>query len=442
MSSHPVLPPGLQQQPERLDRTGLIRRQTAKLRALLAEVLPTNPFWAKRCAAAGITAHAIQSPDDLRKLPCITKAEIVADQAEFAPFGSNLTYPIEAYCRLHQTSGTTGQPVRWLDVPRSWAWMQEVWAQIYRMVGLRTDDRLCFAFSFGPFLGFWAAFDGAEKIGRLCLPAGGLTSVARLRMILDLKATIVLCTPTYAMRLAEVAAENGIDLRQSSVRGLIVAGEPGGSLPTTRDRLQHAWGARLFDHWGMTEVGPLATESEGCPGSLYVLESECIAEILQPGTEQPVSPGDVGELVVTNLGRWGSPLFRFRTGDLVRQDLAPSPDGYSLLRLAGGILGRTDDMLTIRGNNVYPSALEDWIRQIPRIAEYRITVRDQKAMQHVQIEVEPEAAVQTESETEQIIKEVIQLFRSRLNFQVDVQAVPTGTLPRFEMKGKRFHKLT
>jgi phenylacetate-CoA ligase len=358
--------------PERLDRTGLARRQLGRLQQLLTEVIPDNRFWNNRLKAFGLTVSDFQSLDDLRKLPCVTKSDLVSDQTLRPPYGSNLTYPLSHYSRMHQTSGTTGQPVRWLDTPESWKWFLDCWAQIYRLVGLQPTDRICFPFSFGPFLGFWAAFDGAAALGNLCLSAGGLNSAARLQMILDHQATFVCCTPTYALRLADVAAELGQDLAKSSVRGLIVAGEPGGCLPTTRQKLEAAWGARVFDHWGMTEVGPMASESVGCPGSLYVLETECIAEIIDSQTEAPVAMGELGELVITNLGRWGSPLIRFRTGDIVRADPAPSPDGYALLRLAGGILGRSDDMLTIRGNNFYPSALEEWLRQIPNIAEYRM----------------------------------------------------------------------
>ena len=426
--------------PERLNRPALARRQLVRLRALLTEILPTNPFWKNRWAAAGLELADIQSLDDLAKIPLTTKQDIAADQGAHPPYGSNLTYPQTAYSRMHQTSGTTGMPLRWLDDPRSWSGFLENWAQIYRMIGLTSEDRLCFPFSFGPFLGFWAAFDGAAKLGNLCLPAGGLSSPARLQMILDHQATLICCTPTYALRLATVAAESGLDLAGSSVRGLIVAGEPGGCLPTMRQKLESAWGARVFDHWGMTELGPLATESVGYQGGLYVLESECIAEIIDPQTTQPVAAGEPGELVITNLGRWGTPLLRYRTGDIVRADTTPSPDGYELLRLAGGILGRSDDMLTIRGNNFYPSALEEWLRQIPHIAEYRITLRDHKAMQHLEVEIEPDATSQSPESQTALTEQVVQVFKSRLNFQVQVTAVAPSTLPRFEMKGKRFHK--
>ena len=206
----------------------------------------------------------------------------------------------------------------------------------------------------------------------MCLAAGGMSSEARLKLILENEVTVLGCTPTYALRLAEVAAEQRIDLKASSVRAILVAGEPGGSIPSVRSRIEEAWGARVFDHWGMTEIGPLASECEDDPGNLTDIETECIAEIIDPATAQPVAAGTPGELVITNLGRHGSPVLRYRTGDLVEADPAEHASGRTLLRLRGGILGRTDDMLIVRGNNVFPSSIEAVVREFPEIVEFRI----------------------------------------------------------------------
>jgi phenylacetate-CoA ligase len=343
---------------------------------------------------------------------------------------------------MHQTSGTTGSPMRWLDTPISWNWFMECWEQIYRIVGLTKEDRLAFPFSFGPFIGFWAAFEGADRLGNLCLPGGGMSSQARLKLIADNQATVVCCTPTYALRLAETAAEEEIDLAAGSVRSLIVAGEPGGSIPAMRNRIESAWGARLFDHWGMTEIGSLAVECVDNPGGLHLLETECIAEILDPNSSDPVEPGNVGELVITNLGRVGSPLIRYRTGDLVRADTKRCPCGRELLRLEGGILGRYDDMVTIRGNNVYPSSLEAILREFDKIVEYRITVQTVRSMQHLKIEIEPTPHTESQHETGTLLETVQSAIKDRLNFQADVEAVSPGTLPRFELKGRRFFRET
>jgi phenylacetate-CoA ligase len=439
-------------EPEWLSRAEIRARQFERLRNLLDQVAGSNRFWSQKFRAAGIDVAAVQSLDDLQKLPTTTKACLVDDQAAHPPYGTNLTDPLSDYSRMHQTSGTTGAPLRWLDTPADWDWFMDCWAQIYRMIGLTGEDRLAFPFSFGPFIGFWAAFEGAGRLGNLCLAGGGLSSQARLAMIEENQATIVCCTPTYALRLAEVAEQEGLDLPGNSVRALVVAGEPGGSIAATRRRIELAWGARVFDHWGMTEIGSLAIECLDNPGGLHVLESECIAEVVDPDTFEPVEPGQMGELLITNLGRLGSPLIRYRTGDLVQTDTEPCPCGRELLRLKGGILGRCDDMVTIRGNNVFPSSLEAILREFDEIAEYRIEVETDRSMQHLKIEIEPTAAVggarppgsQGIADSAQPVSELVdavsRTIKDRLNFHAEVAAVAPGSLPRFELKGRRFFR--
>ena len=414
-------------------RTELADWQGTALAELLKAVIPANPFWTRKLADAGVDPSSIHTPDDLKLLPFTTKAELVEDQLAHSPYGTNLTFPVVDYSRLHQTSGTTtGRPLRWLDTPASWNWMLDCWSTIYRLLGLRRDDRLCFPFSFGPFLGFWAGFEGAARQGNLCLAAGGMSSEARLKLILENDVTWLGCTPTYALRLAEVAAAQGIDVSSSRVRAVLVAGEPGGSIPSVRARISEVWGARVFDHWGMTELGPLATECEDDPHCLTVNESACIPEVIDPETGRPSIDGR-GELVITNLGRTGSPLLRYRTGDLVEADRIPHASGRNWLRLKGGILGRTDDMLIIRGNNVFPSSIEAIVREFPDVTEFRIVVTRVREMQHIRLELEPQPG--TDAET--LAQNVAATIKQRLQFQAEVTLVPTGSLPRFEMKAKR-----
>jgi phenylacetate-CoA ligase len=234
------------------------------------------------------------------------------------------------------------------------------------------------------------------------------------------------------LRLAEVAAEHDLALAPGTpgykVRALIVAGEPGGSIPATRSRIEQAWQARVFDHSGMTEMGPVAIECLENPGGLHILEEDYLAEVIDPVTTAPVKPGTIGELVLTNLGRAGSPLLRYRTGDLVRLDPQPCPCGRPWLRLDGGILGRTDDMIHVRGNNFYPSTLEAVLRRFPEVGEYRAVVSQRGAMSALRIEVEG---------NEELAERVRQAIREELLFRADVVAVPPGMLPRFEMKAKR-----
>ena len=429
-------------------------RQQERLRELLRVVGASNRYWQSKWQAAGVDlANA-----ELAQLPLTTKAELVDDHAAHPPYGSNLTFAVGAYSRFCQTSGTTGQPLRWLDTPESWQWMLGCWEQIFEMAGLRSDDRLAFPFSFGPFLGFWAAFEGAARLGRLCLPGGGMSSEARLKFIEENHATVVCCTPTYALRLAEVAldlAKQPGNLTASemlkSVRLLIVAGEPGGSVTSIRHKIEESWGARVIDHWGMTEVGPLAGECVENPGGLHILETECIAEIIDPATGVAVGSGEWGvgssgtsvrgELVITNLGRVGSPMIRYRTGDIVELDPQPCPCGRSLMRLKGGILGRVDDMLTIRGNNVFPTAVEAILREFPEVVEFEFETVTRDAMPQLRIDIETTVGLpNSESERERftlLAERIAAAIHDRLHFRPEIVAVPPLSLPRSELKSRR-----
>ncbi|MCX7701150.1 MAG: AMP-binding protein [Gemmataceae bacterium] len=389
-------------------------------RELLELIVPRNPFYAQKLA--GIPWPALA----LHELPFTTKEELLADQRRHPPYGTNLTFPRDRYSRLHQTSGTTtGQPLRWLDTPESWRWMLECWHRYFDWMRLGPGDRLFFAFSFGPFLGFWTAFEAAVSGGWFVLPAGGMSSSARLRFLLDHQATVVFCTPTYALHLAEVAQRDGLDLTQAAVRLLVVAGEPGGNIPEVRARIEAAWQARVIDHSGMTEIGPCATEPWDRPGGLQILTEEFLAEVIDPQTLQPLPAGSVGELVLTNLGRLGSPLIRYRTGDLVRA----GRDGW----LQGGILGRCDDMLHLRGNNVYPSAIEAIIRRWPEVAEFRLILDLTNPLADLRVEIE----CVPNTDTSIVIDHIGKALRDELLFRAEVVAVPPGTLPRFEMKSRR-----
>lgn len=417
---------------DQLDRDALMRLQGERLLRLLAEILPENRFYADKLAAARVTAAEIRSPEELAHIPFTTKAELCADQEAHPPFGRALTYPLSRYGRMHQTSGTSGRPLRWLDTAQSWEWILSCWRTMFGVVGLRSEDRLFFAFSFGPFLGFWAAFDAASQAGYLALPGGGMSTTARLRFVLDLGVTVVFCTPTYALRLAEVAGQEAIDLAGSPVRALIVAGEPGGSIPSTRARIEAAWGARVFDHCGMTEAGSLGIECPENPCGLHLLESACIAEVVEPDTGRPVPAGLEGELVLTNLERAGSPLIRYRTGDLVCVDPQPCPCGRALLRLRGGILGRLDDMIHVRGNNLYPSTLEAILRRFPEVVEYRVEVDETGPLAEVRVAIEPAGG-----DGRALAERVGHAIRDELLFRAEVEAVAAGSLPRAEMKARR-----
>ncbi|MDQ4077308.1 MAG: phenylacetate--CoA ligase family protein, partial [Chloroflexota bacterium] len=351
------------------DRERVQNRQLARLRLMLDELLASNPFYQRKLREVGVEhVTDILTLDDLRNLPFTTKAELVADHEANPPFGSDLTYPLSRYKRIHQTSGTTGKPMRWLDTEDSWQWWGRCWATVLRAAGVDEEDRVYFAFSFGPFIGFWSAWEGVRQIGALTISGGAHSSEQRLEGLLDIDATVVCCTPSYALHLAKVAEEIGLadQLRESKVRAIIVAGEPGGSIPNTRERIQELWGAKVYDHTGATEVGAHGyTCLYQC--GVHLNEGEFIVEVLDPQTDEP---SDEGELVITNLGRVGSPVIRYRTGDHVRLNRESCACGRSYVRMEGGVLGRMDDMITVRGINVFPSAVENIVRFFPEVDEF------------------------------------------------------------------------
>lgn len=422
-------------------RAELAGRQWAQLCRLLDEVAAGNRFYRER-GAEGVAAAAekIDSWEEFRAHFAFTrKHDLVVDQAKFPPYGSNLTYPVERYTRCHGTSGSTGQPLRWLDTPESWQGLLDQWRQVYAAAGVTRADRVFFAFSFGPFLGFWTAFEAALAMGCLSLPGGGLTSVARLHSILEQRATVLCGTPTYVLHLAEVARQEKIDLARGAVRRILVAGEPGGSVAAVRQRLQQGWpGAQVYDHYGLTEVGPVAYPCAVVPGRLHVIEDAYYAEIIDPTTGRAVGAGREGELVLTTLRRVGSPLIRYRTGDVVcAVDLGESACacGACDLALAGGILGRTDDMVVIRGVNVFPSAVDDVVRTFAEIGEYRVEIHAAGALLEMRLQVEVASGVTAPQEVARALERA---FQTRLALRVPVERVEEGTLPRFEMKARRW----
>jgi phenylacetate-CoA ligase len=411
--------------------------QGRRLSDLLRAVYGRSAFYTRKLDDAGLDVNALRFPQDLTTLPLTSKAELIADQAEHPPWGSGLTEPLERYTRYCQTSSTTGSPLRWIDTNESWQWLVDCWKEVFRAARVTPADRVFFPFSFGPFLGFWVGFDAGSQMGLLCVPGGGMSSRLRLSVIDSIGATIVCCTPTYALRLAEVAAEEWPDrpLANSTVRALIVAGEPGGSIPATRERIERSWGARVIDHHGLTEAGPISFECWESPGALHLNEDAFVCEVLDPVTGRAVPDGYPGELVVTNLGRTANPIVRYKTADIVVRRSDPCVCGRSWARLEGGVLARADDMINIRGVNVYPTSIEAVVRRFPEIVEFRTTVSQTHSMRMLTVEIEVPPAF---AETAALADQVAARLKEALGLSVRVGAVDAGVLPRFEMKARRF----
>ena len=415
---------------ETLGREALLQIQLKKLQMMLSPVLKTNAFYRQKLGEVGVTnASDVRTLQDYRQLPFTTKEELSADQAAHPPYGTNFTFPQTHYTRIHQTSGTTGEPLQWLDTEESWRWWARCWASVYKAAGATSMDRIFFAFSFGPFIGFWSAHEGAQHIGALSIPGGGMSSLQRMKAILVHTVSVLVCTPTYALHLAEVAAEEGIDIANSNVRITIHAGEPGASLPSTKHRIETAWHARCYDHAGATEVGAWGFECQAQAG-VHVNEGEFICEVIDPNTGRTAKEG---ELIITSLGRIGMPVIRYRTGDRVKLQTAPCECGRAFWRLEGGVIGRVDDALVIRGMNVFPSAVENIVRRFAEVGEFAVDVYRRAELDAMEMRVEV-----TGAEPDTVAAAVAKEVRNGLGLRAAVTAVPYGTLPRFDLKARRF----
>jgi phenylacetate-CoA ligase len=419
---------------ESMAREDLLAYQWQRLMPVLHRVAESNPFYRRQWDAAGVEIRGVRDWAAFQRLPFTSKGELSQDQEAHPPYGSNLTFPLDRYVRLHQTSGTTGRPLRWLDTAESWDWWQRCWTFVYRAAGVGAGDRIFFAFSFGPFIGFWAGFDAARRIGALAIPGGGLDTPLRIRALVETRATVLVSTPSYALRLAEVARATGIDPASLGIRVSIHAGEPGASIPATRQRIETAWGGRCIDHTGLTEVG--ATGFTCAAGEVHLNESEFVVEVLDPASGA-LSPEGAGELILTNLGREGSPVFRYRTGDRVRILHDRCACGRTFARMGGGVLGRVDDMLVVRGMNVFPSVIEDVVRRFDCVDEFRVEVRRRAEMIDLRVLVEVDETRHGAARIAETLDQLREQLRLACGIRIEAAAVGAGTLPRFQLKAKR-----
>lgn len=421
-------------------RDALRKLQAAKLRAVAVRAYEKSPFWRARFDDAGFDPTTVSSVDDVKRIPPMTRAEWMAAQEAHPPFGELLAVPKTAAIRYHHTSGTTGRtPLRVLDGMRDWEWIAECWAAGFWGFGIRPTDTVFFAFSYGSFIGFWGAHYACEKMGALVLPSGNMSTEQRVKQIVEMGATVVCATPTYAIRMAQTAKEMGIDLpKDAKVRRLVISGEPGGNIPATKRLIEGLWGGKACDTAGMTELGTIMMfECEHQPGGCHILEDHYIEEVLDPETLRPVPYGVKGERVVTSFGRGAVPIFRYRTSDLVVKvphHRCPCGRVYDIYE--GGFLGRVDDMLLIRGTNVYPRAIESIVRERPAIEEFRIVVEriDNVDEITVRVEVKDDPALDWKAYASDLAKD---LASANEGLRINVDRAPAGSLPRFELKAKR-----
>jgi phenylacetate-CoA ligase len=398
--------------------------QLERLNALLQQARQ-QPFYRDRLADIELP---LDSLSQLSTLPLLYKSDLIGLRR--GDPGKIFDQPRQNYSRLHQTSGTKGWPMPVLDTANDWQWWLDCWDFVLDAARVSSADVAMMAFSFGPFIGFWTANDALVRRGAMVVPGGGMSSKNRLQMIDDHRCTLVCCTPTYALHLAAVAEESGIDLASGSVTRIVVAGEPGGSIGAVRNRIEQSWGASVIDHTGASELGAWGFGSTDGRG-VHVIETEFIAELLrfddQHPQGQPVADGEQAELVITNLGRYGGAAIRFRSGDVVR-GYRNHDQPCRFLWLDGGVLGRSDDMMVIRGVNIFPSSIEAIVRDVDGVAEFRMIASRVDEMDQLAVEIEADEVTAVR---------LSDLLRDRLAMRIAVTAVPPQSLPRFEAKSRR-----
>lgn len=413
-------------------REQLEKWQLEQLNAQLSHVLPANAFYHSKFEGQ---PTCLSSLDQLHELPLTTKQELV-DSASHSPLGisAHHTFGREAYSRLHRTSGTSGKPLIIMDTAEDWRWWSATWQHVLRAAGIGAGDRVFMAFSFGPFIGFWSAHQACIDCGATVVPGGGLNSLARLEFMRETQVNCVCCTPSYALHLAAVAEQEDFDLRQLGIRRLIVAGEAGGSVPAVRAKMEAAWCAQVIDHSGATEIGPWGF---GLPdrSGLHIIETSFIAEYLPLDDNHQAHSGaaDLRQLVLTSLGRYGAPLFRYQTGDIVCRESSPHP-ACNFAWLPQGVVGRADDMVTIRGVNVFPSGIDAVVREEPGVVEYRVIISRNGELDQLRIETE----ISSEAEPKSTLQHIEKLLTIRLGLRIPVSQVTAGSLPRSELKARRW----
>ncbi|MEX2148452.1 MAG: AMP-binding protein, partial [Candidatus Rokuibacteriota bacterium] len=334
----------------------------ARLRRQVAHAAAHSPFYKRKLRAAGVKAGSVRTLEDLQRLPFTTKDELKDNQAAKPPWGDVLAVPFADVLRIHMTSATTGRPLAFLDTKEDWYGFYHSYARSLHAFGVRREDMVMAAFSYGPWIGYWSGFYAAQDLGCLVFPAGGLSTDQRIDALLTYPITVLGCTPSYALFLAEHAAKKGIDLaKDTKVRLTWHTGEPGASIPATKAKIETAFGARAYDLPGLTEIAAWGFECDARAGLTHVHEDYCYPEVLDE-QDRPVGPGGRGELVFTSLYRRAMPLLRYRTRDIVHVADRRCPCGRTLLAFEGGVHARLDDMKKIRGIIVYPRRVEEIVR--------------------------------------------------------------------------------
>lgn len=419
------------------DRDALI---LAKLKAQVEYAWTSAPFYRKRWTAAGVSPDTIATLEDLRSFPVITKTDLRDAQHGTPPFGDYLGIEADDIFHIHGTSGTTGKPTAFAVGRDDWARIGEAHARAMWGAGVRPSDSVMVCSFFSLYVGSWGALVGSERLGARCFPFGaglaGQTSRA-IEWALDVKPTVFYGTPSYAMRLAEVAADLGIDPRDLGFRILMFSGEPGAGIPTTKAQIESTFGGSCIDMGTMAEMMPWMTSAECTERTgMHLYQDIVYTELCDPETFDPVPFGGVGTPVYTHLERTSQPMIRLVSGDRATWTDEPCACGRTYPRLPDGLHGRYDDMLVIKGVNVYPSAVEDILRQIDGFGgEFRIVVSRERALDSLVILVE-HADANTACQ-DPAAAAIAASVRLRIGVRPDIELVEPSSLDRTEFKSRR-----
>ena len=423
---------------ETLPRERLEELQLQRFRERMQYVYERSPMYKRKYDEAGIKPSDIRTLDDIQHVPFTVKEELRESQARHHPWGDFICIPPEEGVRVFQTTGTTGIPVKAILNKRDWTvHFYEQFMHYMHGYGVKTSDILFVPFGYGLYIAWWGFQAALEQAGVMIVPGGAQSSQDRVKNIFEWGATVVCGTPTYLLYLGETATKMGKPLADSSVRIVVAAGEPGANVPSTKKAIETTWGAKCYDDIGSTEISNFGFECIAQNGT-HVIDSMFYAECLDTESLKPVEPGEVGELVLSNLCTESMPLLRYRMKDLVRFNKETCTCGRTFLRLDGGVLGRSDDMFQFAGVNIFPSGIENLIREVPEFSdEYQIVVPKIGTGKHLKIRVEPATHDISKERIRQAVRQFVETFKYRITITPDVEIVKIGELPRFELKARR-----
>lgn len=428
---------------ETLPREKLQNLQLEKFKRIFKWTYDRSKFHRKLYDRAGIKPEDIRSFEDIKHVPKVEKAMMRDIQRKDPfPYGDALCVPLEEVAIFRQTSGTTGQPVYQPDTWQDWEWWAECWSYILWAQGYRPQDRVFIPFGYNIFVAFWAGHYAAEKMGCEVVPGGVLDTKARILKIQELEATAMMGTPTYILSMAETARNKmNIDPAEMTISKITCAGECGASIPSTKKRMEDAWGAKVYDHAGATEIGAWSYECQEQPGGMHVNEALFLVEIEDIDTGEIINePERRGKMIITALDRQAQPCVRFDSKDVIEWDKKTCSCGRTFRLIKGGVVGRADDITKVKGVLLAPAAIEEVVRGIGGLGdEYEVVV--DKAGDVDRIKLKVELVPGAESQAKIIESGLKDQLRLKTNLAYQLEFHDYGSLPRYEVKAKRFKDL-